>query len=175
VLAHTHRTIGRDENGSPDAQAQHRRGYARRRVRCAVRFRVGAVLTRRMRRDVAEPGRRPQERGRVRDQGRGIPPHRLRVGLRERGDRRRGNPRGGRAARGALRACLSPLCPRAPRVRPARGQITSKLWGTWHSRVEEGLDQSLQRLGVDYLDRASAGLPRSGPRRGLTAADAQCS
>jgi len=30
--------------------------------------------------------------------------------------------------------------------------ITSKLWGTWHSRVEECLDQSLANLGVDYLD-----------------------
>ncbi|RDB26935.1 D-galacturonate reductase [Hypsizygus marmoreus] len=30
--------------------------------------------------------------------------------------------------------------------------ITSKLWGTWHSRVEECLDQSLTNLGTDYLD-----------------------
>jgi len=30
--------------------------------------------------------------------------------------------------------------------------ITSKLWGTWHRKVEEGLDQSLARLGVEYLD-----------------------
>jgi len=33
-------------------------------------------------------------------------------------------------------------------------QITSKLWGTFHSnRVEECLDQSLAKLGTDYLDR----------------------
>ncbi|KAG6844501.1 hypothetical protein H0H87_006387 [Tephrocybe sp. NHM501043] len=31
-------------------------------------------------------------------------------------------------------------------------QITSKLWGTWHSRVEECLDQTLTNLGTDYLD-----------------------
>ncbi|KAF8069235.1 NADP-dependent oxidoreductase domain-containing protein [Lyophyllum atratum] len=30
--------------------------------------------------------------------------------------------------------------------------ITSKLWGTWHTRVEEGLDQTLANLGTDYLD-----------------------
>ncbi|KAF8897981.1 NADP-dependent oxidoreductase domain-containing protein [Mucidula mucida] len=30
--------------------------------------------------------------------------------------------------------------------------ITSKVWGTWHNRVEECLDQSLANLGVDYLD-----------------------
>ncbi|KAG6884890.1 hypothetical protein C0993_007399 [Termitomyces sp. T159_Od127] len=30
--------------------------------------------------------------------------------------------------------------------------ITSKLWGTWHSRVEECLDQTLTNLGTDYLD-----------------------
>ncbi|KAF8958162.1 NADP-dependent oxidoreductase domain-containing protein [Flammula alnicola] len=30
--------------------------------------------------------------------------------------------------------------------------ITSKLWGTWHSRVEECLDQTLANLGIDYLD-----------------------
>ncbi|EIM89270.1 Aldo/keto reductase [Stereum hirsutum FP-91666 SS1] len=30
--------------------------------------------------------------------------------------------------------------------------ITSKLWGTWHSRVEEALDQTLTALGTDYLD-----------------------
>ncbi|KAI0036420.1 Aldo/keto reductase [Vararia minispora EC-137] len=30
--------------------------------------------------------------------------------------------------------------------------ITSKLWGTWHRRVEEGLDESLRKLGLDYLD-----------------------
>ncbi|KAJ8515489.1 hypothetical protein ONZ45_g7101 [Pleurotus djamor] len=31
--------------------------------------------------------------------------------------------------------------------------ITSKLWGTYHSRVEECLDQTLANLGTDYLDR----------------------
>jgi len=31
-------------------------------------------------------------------------------------------------------------------------QITSKLWGTWHTRVEECLDQTLANLGTDYLD-----------------------
>ncbi|KAJ7078314.1 NADP-dependent oxidoreductase domain-containing protein [Mycena belliarum] len=30
--------------------------------------------------------------------------------------------------------------------------ITSKLWGTWHSRVEECLDQTLANLGTDYVD-----------------------
>ncbi|KAL5522804.1 hypothetical protein ACEPAG_8822 [Sanghuangporus baumii] len=30
--------------------------------------------------------------------------------------------------------------------------ITSKLWSTYHSRVEEALDKSLSDLGVDYLD-----------------------
>ncbi|TFK73414.1 Aldo/keto reductase [Pluteus cervinus] len=30
--------------------------------------------------------------------------------------------------------------------------ITSKLWSTWHSRVEECLDQTLENLGTDYLD-----------------------
>ncbi|KAG7094646.1 hypothetical protein E1B28_005470 [Marasmius oreades] len=30
--------------------------------------------------------------------------------------------------------------------------ITSKLWSTYHSRVEECLDQTLSNLGVDYLD-----------------------
>ncbi|KAF5343442.1 hypothetical protein D9758_011837 [Tetrapyrgos nigripes] len=30
--------------------------------------------------------------------------------------------------------------------------ITSKLWGTYHSRVEECLDQTLSNLGTDYLD-----------------------
>lgn len=32
-------------------------------------------------------------------------------------------------------------------------QITSKVWGTWHSRVEEALDETLANLGTDYLDR----------------------
>ncbi|PPQ74919.1 hypothetical protein CVT26_011355 [Gymnopilus dilepis] len=30
--------------------------------------------------------------------------------------------------------------------------ITSKLWGTYHNRVEECLDQTLANLGTDYLD-----------------------
>jgi len=30
--------------------------------------------------------------------------------------------------------------------------ITSKLWGTYHSRVEECLDETLSNLGTDYLD-----------------------
>lgn len=30
--------------------------------------------------------------------------------------------------------------------------ITSKVWGTWHTRVEECLDQTLANLGTDYLD-----------------------
>ncbi|KAG5715190.1 Protein GCY [Termitomyces sp. T112] len=30
--------------------------------------------------------------------------------------------------------------------------ITSKLWSTWHSRVEECLDQTLANLGTDYVD-----------------------
>lgn len=34
-------------------------------------------------------------------------------------------------------------------------KITSKLWGTWHRRVEECLDQTLANLGTDYLDRES--------------------
>jgi hypothetical protein len=40
--------------------------------------------------------------------------------------------------------CLTNLFPSA--------QITSKLWGTFHNRVEECLDQSLANLGTDYLD-----------------------
>ncbi|PFH46598.1 hypothetical protein AMATHDRAFT_199279 [Amanita thiersii Skay4041] len=30
--------------------------------------------------------------------------------------------------------------------------ITSKVWGTYHSRVEESLNQTLANLGTDYLD-----------------------
>ncbi|KAF9479761.1 Aldo/keto reductase [Pholiota conissans] len=30
--------------------------------------------------------------------------------------------------------------------------LTSKVWGTWHTRVEECLDQTLANLGTDYLD-----------------------
>lgn len=30
--------------------------------------------------------------------------------------------------------------------------VTTKLWGTYHRRVEEGLDSSLKRLGLDYID-----------------------
>ena len=33
-------------------------------------------------------------------------------------------------------------------------KITSKVWGTFHKNsVEECLDQSLAKLGTDYLDR----------------------
>ncbi|KAJ7616557.1 NADP-dependent oxidoreductase domain-containing protein [Roridomyces roridus] len=30
--------------------------------------------------------------------------------------------------------------------------ITSKLWGTWHKKVEAALDDTLAQLGTDYLD-----------------------
>jgi glycerol 2-dehydrogenase (NADP+) len=30
--------------------------------------------------------------------------------------------------------------------------VTTKLWSTYHSRVEQNLDLSLQRLGLDYID-----------------------
>jgi glycerol 2-dehydrogenase (NADP+) len=30
--------------------------------------------------------------------------------------------------------------------------VTTKLWSTYHARVEENLDLSLQRLGLDYVD-----------------------
>ncbi|PWN53672.1 putative GCY1-galactose-induced protein of aldo/keto reductase family [Violaceomyces palustris] len=30
--------------------------------------------------------------------------------------------------------------------------ITTKVWGTYHRRVEEGLDSSLKALGLDYVD-----------------------
>lgn len=30
--------------------------------------------------------------------------------------------------------------------------ITTKLWSTYHSRVELGLDKSLKSLGLDYVD-----------------------
>lgn len=30
--------------------------------------------------------------------------------------------------------------------------ITTKLWSTYHSRVEEALDKSLKLLGLDYVD-----------------------
>jgi len=30
--------------------------------------------------------------------------------------------------------------------------ITSKLWGTFHTRVEEGIDETLANLGLEYLD-----------------------
>ena len=30
--------------------------------------------------------------------------------------------------------------------------ITSKLWCTYHSRVEQNLDESLKMLGTDYVD-----------------------
>lgn len=30
--------------------------------------------------------------------------------------------------------------------------VTTKLWGTYHARAEEGLDKSLKSLGLDYVD-----------------------
>jgi glycerol 2-dehydrogenase (NADP+) len=30
--------------------------------------------------------------------------------------------------------------------------VTTKLWCTYHSRVEENLDRSLERLGLEYVD-----------------------
>lgn len=30
--------------------------------------------------------------------------------------------------------------------------VTTKLWCTYHSRVEQALDESLKRLGLDYVD-----------------------
>jgi len=30
--------------------------------------------------------------------------------------------------------------------------VTTKLWCTYHSRVEQGLDLSLKSLGLDYVD-----------------------
>ena len=36
--------------------------------------------------------------------------------------------------------------------------ITSKLWSTYHRKVEEALDITLKNLGVDYLDCASSSL-----------------
>lgn len=30
--------------------------------------------------------------------------------------------------------------------------VTTKIWCTYHSRVEEGLDKSLKSLGLDYVD-----------------------
>lgn len=30
--------------------------------------------------------------------------------------------------------------------------VTTKLWCSYHSRVEEGLDKSLKSLGLDYVD-----------------------
>lgn len=40
-------------------------------------------------------------------------------------------------------------------TRTDRLQITSKLWCTHHHRVEAALNESLERLGTDYLDCAS--------------------
>ncbi|KAG6377310.1 NADP-dependent oxidoreductase domain-containing protein [Boletus reticuloceps] len=37
--------------------------------------------------------------------------------------------------------------------------ITSKLWCTYHTRVEECLDQTLANLGTDYLDRMPSSCP----------------
>ncbi|KAH7909604.1 NADP-dependent oxidoreductase domain-containing protein [Hygrophoropsis aurantiaca] len=41
---------------------------------------------------------------------------------------------------------------RASGVPRSEVYITSKLWGTYHRRVEECLDQTLANLGTDYLD-----------------------
>lgn len=30
--------------------------------------------------------------------------------------------------------------------------VTTKLWNTYHRRVEQGLDESLKSLGLDYVD-----------------------
>lgn len=30
--------------------------------------------------------------------------------------------------------------------------VTTKLWCTYHQRAEHGLDKSLSRLGLDYVD-----------------------
>ena len=30
--------------------------------------------------------------------------------------------------------------------------VTTKLWGTYHRRIEENLDISLKKLGLDYVD-----------------------
>lgn len=30
--------------------------------------------------------------------------------------------------------------------------VTTKLWCTYHTKVEEGLDKSLKNLGLDYVD-----------------------
>lgn len=30
--------------------------------------------------------------------------------------------------------------------------VTTKLWCSYHQRVEEGIDQSLKDLGLDYVD-----------------------
>jgi glycerol 2-dehydrogenase (NADP+) len=30
--------------------------------------------------------------------------------------------------------------------------VTTKLWGTWHTRAAEALDESLARLGLEYVD-----------------------
>lgn len=30
--------------------------------------------------------------------------------------------------------------------------VTTKLWGTYHTKVAEGIEESLQSLGLDYVD-----------------------
>lgn len=30
--------------------------------------------------------------------------------------------------------------------------VTTKLWGTYHTRVVQGLEESLKSLGLDYVD-----------------------
>ncbi|KAH7903916.1 NADP-dependent oxidoreductase domain-containing protein [Hygrophoropsis aurantiaca] len=41
---------------------------------------------------------------------------------------------------------------RASGVRRSEVYITSKVWSTYHRRVEESLDETLANLGTDYLD-----------------------
>lgn len=44
--------------------------------------------------------------------------------------------------------------------------ITTKIWGTFHKRVEEGATISLQRLGLDYVDLLLIHWPIALPQRG---------
>jgi glycerol 2-dehydrogenase (NADP+) len=37
--------------------------------------------------------------------------------------------------------------------------VTTKLWSTYHARVEENLDLSLQRLGLNYVDLCLSARP----------------
>ena len=40
-------------------------------------------------------------------------------------------------------------------------KVTSKVLGSWHSRVEEALDDSLKKLGLEYVDCMSNIQPSS--------------